>query len=276
MIKISVITVCYNAVLGIRKTIQSVLSQTYHDIEYIIIDGGSTDGTVEIIREYEDRIAYFVSEPDDGIYYAMNKGIDVATGEMISFLNAGDIYYSNYTIASVFSHYSTKEFADVIYCYQVHSYPYGKYVRKHLPLSSFCSCMPFGHESCFVKTSIMKERKYDTTFRIAADYHFFFQLYVSGYRFESVEELVAVFESMEGASTSDNTALLTLYETAKINGSISSFRYKKALIRTYVAITIKSIIRRLSPTFVEKRQRLHREQNDEYLPLNVFLSNHHD
>ena len=87
--KISIISVCYNAIHGIEKTIQSVLSQSYDDIEYIIIDGGSTDGTVDIIRKYSDQITYFVSEPDGGIYDAMNKGVRAATGEWINFLNAG-------------------------------------------------------------------------------------------------------------------------------------------------------------------------------------------
>ena len=92
--KVSVITVCYNAIRGIEKTIQSVISQSHDDIEYIVIDGGSTDGTIDVIQKYRDKIAYFVSEPDGGIYDAMNKGIKAATGEWINFLNAGDVFAS--------------------------------------------------------------------------------------------------------------------------------------------------------------------------------------
>lgn len=95
---ISVVTVSYNAVSTIEQTILSVINQTYPHIEYIIIDGGSTDGTVDIIKKYADKIAYWVSEPDKGIYDAMNKGIKVATGEWINFMNSGDCLYRNDTI----------------------------------------------------------------------------------------------------------------------------------------------------------------------------------
>ena len=102
MPKISVVTVCYNAVETIEKTILSVINKTYQNIEYIIIDGASTDGTVDIINRYRDKIAYFVSEPDKGIYDAMNKGINAATGDWISFMNAGDTFYCNKTIHRLF------------------------------------------------------------------------------------------------------------------------------------------------------------------------------
>ncbi|MFV0345413.1 MAG: glycosyltransferase family 2 protein [Bacteroidales bacterium] len=90
--KISVITVCLNTLYDIEATIESVLVQTYSNIEYIIIDGGSTDGTVDIIQRYQDRITYWVSELDKGIYDAMNKGIEIATGEYIHFLNSADTF----------------------------------------------------------------------------------------------------------------------------------------------------------------------------------------
>lgn len=86
--RVSIITVCYNAVSAIQRTILSVLSQTYENIEYIIIDGKSTDGTLAIIKKYESRIAFWLSEPDNGIYDAMNKAINNATGEWVLFMNA--------------------------------------------------------------------------------------------------------------------------------------------------------------------------------------------
>lgn len=98
---ISVVTVCYNAVTEIERTIQSVIGQSYPNIEYIIIDGGSKDGTVDLIRKYADKLAYWISEPDKGIYDAMNKGIAVSTGDWICFLNAGDWFAGTRVLAEV-------------------------------------------------------------------------------------------------------------------------------------------------------------------------------
>lgn len=100
---ITVVTVVYNGVEDLEKTIQSVLNQTYPNIEYIIIDGGSTDGTIDIIKKYQGRLAYWVSEPDEGIYYAMNKGIQKATGEWIHFRNCGDYFFDIDAVEKMFS-----------------------------------------------------------------------------------------------------------------------------------------------------------------------------
>ena len=101
--KVSVITICYNAINDIEKTILSVINQSYGNKEYIIIDGGSSDGTVDVIKKYESRISKWVSEPDKGIYDAINKGIRKASGDWINCMNAGDTFYNNRVLENIFS-----------------------------------------------------------------------------------------------------------------------------------------------------------------------------
>ncbi len=100
---VTIITVVFNDVFGIEKTILSVISQTFSNFEYIIIDGGSTDGTTEVIKKYESRLSYWISEKDYGIYDAMNKGIVQGNGKWVNFMNSGDTFYSNSVLENVFS-----------------------------------------------------------------------------------------------------------------------------------------------------------------------------
>ena len=96
--RVTIITVCKNAADSIEKTIKSIVTQSYPNLEYIIIDGASTDGTQNIIKNYEKQLTHYQSEPDNGIYDAMNKGIPIATGDWINFMNAGDYFYNENTI----------------------------------------------------------------------------------------------------------------------------------------------------------------------------------
>lgn len=112
--KISVITVVYNDAANIRQTMESFFSQTWTEKEYIVIDGGSTDGTADIIREYADRLAFWHSEPDGGIYEAMNKGIGHCTGDWINILNSGDVYVGNDSLEQTIMLADTEN-TDVIY-----------------------------------------------------------------------------------------------------------------------------------------------------------------
>ena len=112
--KISIITVCYNSSLFIRSAIESVFNQSHSDIEYIVIDGRSNDGTIDIINEYADRIAHVVSEPDKGIYDTLNKGLALADDEVIAFLHSDDLYFDNNVISKVVAIFSDDSI-DVVY-----------------------------------------------------------------------------------------------------------------------------------------------------------------
>ena len=173
---ISVVTVSYNAVTTIEQTILSVINQTYSNIEYIIIDGGSTDGTVDIIRKYADRIAYWVSEPDKGIYDAMNKGIRMATGDIVGIINSDDFYHRTDILTKVMNAFQDKVtqavYGDVRF---VNPDNLDKTVRyysskKFTPRRFRYGFMP-AHPTFFTYRKYFDEfGYYKTDYRIAADY----------------------------------------------------------------------------------------------------------
>lgn len=222
---ITVVTVCYNAVDELEKTMLSVLNQTYDNIEYIVIDGGSTDGTVDILKKYADRLAYWKSESDKGIFNAMNKGILKSTGDWICFINSGDFYYSNNVFDSIFNKPEYKN-ADVIYGEMLLDYSFGLFHVKPASLSSFNLCFPFSHPACFVKLSLMKQFLFnDSKYKLAADYDFFFKLYKMRKVFVYNEQIVSVFEAENGASSKNR--ILTYQEVSMINGQINSPNYSR-------------------------------------------------
>lgn len=178
---LSIITVCYNAESSIRQTIESVLSQTFSDYEYIVIDGASTDKTVEIISEYRDRIDVFISEPDKGIYDAMNKGIDHASGEWITFRNSGDLFLSPDSLRQFFEQ-PVPDTVDIVHgdCVFVNEWGY----RREKPSLDYKRGMPVLHPASFVRSRIHKQRKFDTTFRSSGDYAFMYGCFADGLKFE--------------------------------------------------------------------------------------------
>lgn len=173
---ITIITVCYNASKYIEETILSVINQTYSNIEYIIIDGGSTDGTVDIIKKYADKIAYWVSEPDKGIYDAMNKGIVKASGEWINFMNSGDTFFSNETISLINFEKAINSliiYGDNINILNDNINTY----RKASKLTNIKYGMIFCHQSSFVRNTNNKDIIFDSHYKICADYNLFLGLY---------------------------------------------------------------------------------------------------
>ena len=174
--KISIITSVYNNQETIAEAMDSVLSQTYTDIEYIIIDGGSTDDTVNIIKSYQNRIAVFISEPDKGIYDGLNKGIKLATGDVIGFLHSDDLYENNTVIEKVAKAFMASEidsvYGDLTYVNKsdptkvIRYWKSGEFTLKKLGRG----WMP-PHPTFFVKRDIYQQRgQFDTSFKIAADY----------------------------------------------------------------------------------------------------------
>lgn len=153
---LTIITVVLNAKDHIENTILSVINQTYPDIEYIVIDGGSTDGTVEIIEKYRDKITIWKSEPDNGIFDAMNRGIELAKGEWINFMNAGDSFYADDVIEKIFKDKKIQE--DFIYGGNRTTFHIGKYVySKEFPppdvTAPFWKVFPC-HQSCFTRVKM--------------------------------------------------------------------------------------------------------------------------
>lgn len=173
--KFSVITVTYNAESVLEDTILSVISQTYHHVEYIIVDGASKDGTLSIINRYKDRITKVISEPDKGLYDAMNKGMRQATGDYLCFLNAGDSFHEDNTLQQIVHTITEKELPDVLYGETALVNNKRHFLRmrrlstpKVLTWKSFKQGMLVCHQAFFAKTSLAEP--YDLQYRFSADF----------------------------------------------------------------------------------------------------------
>lgn len=189
--KISIVTVVYNSKNLIRKTIESVINQTYFkNIEYIIVDGGSTDGTLDILKEYENKFDIFISEPDDGIYQAMNKSLKLANGEWINFMNAGDTFVNSNTVEEVFSQASLLEY-DFIYGNSYYVKDSEKHIMKARPIEDYYACTPICHQSLFMKTEIMKKFPFNTKYSIVCDLNLYITCYIEGYKFKQIDQFIS-------------------------------------------------------------------------------------
>lgn len=198
---VTVVTVVLNGRDFLERTIQSVLGQTYKNIEYVLIDGGSTDGTTEIIRKYEDRLDYWLSEPDSGIYDAMNKGTKLASGEWIIFMNSGDLFYDNDVVSNVFA--EDRGPCDLIYGNVEVNYG-GRYTRiqKALGIDELWKGMICSHQSVFTRTCLVSTLEFNRVNTISADFELIFRLKHDNRRFVYLDETISTVEA-EGLSNSD-------------------------------------------------------------------------
>lgn len=217
MKKLSVITINYNNAEGLQKTIESVIGQQFSDYEYIVIDGGSTDRSKEIIERYSNKITYWVSEPDNGLYHAMNKGIGVSKGKYLHFLNSGDYYASKDVLNTVFSREYTEPFVRGIQICD-----YGSYQIKWTNLGNrdvtlydmYVNTML--HEATFIRRDMFeKYGLYDETLRIVSDWKLFLKAILGGEKTAFVDSELIVFE-MDGVSTNKSHGELHLKERKEV------------------------------------------------------------
>lgn len=203
---------CRNAENVIEQTIKSVISQTYKDIEYIVIDGLSTDHTLDLIQKYENIFPIkYISEPDQGIYDAMNKGISLASGDYIQFLNAGDKLFDDDTIEKVVHHINEKKadifFGNIMYIYNDGHEAirkYGKWCGKRIyDYTGDC----INHQALFSRCELLKSNRFDLTYKICADREWMMRVRKKKAVFSNIPEIICYY------SLDDNSASISQKET---------------------------------------------------------------
>ena len=250
---ITVVTVVRNGEPLLERTIRSVLDQTYEAVELIIIDGGSTDGTLDIIRRYDPKITYWMSEPDKGIYDAMNKGIERATGAWICFLNAGDTFSHEHLLAELAK--DLHDDRDVLFGRHEDIFGDG-YTRTPAlgDLRDLWKGMVFSHQSMLVRTETMKQMKFNSKNRIAADYEFIFMLYAQKRRFHAVDRVISRVLA-DGFSASNNIELIRQQWRIAKRFSGRTLSVDCYYLASLISVSFKNALKRLLPRSVVNRLR---------------------
>ncbi|MCQ2199417.1 MAG: glycosyltransferase [Paludibacteraceae bacterium] len=257
--KMTVITVCFNSENCIEKTILSVLSQNYDNLEYVIIDGGSSDNTVSIIKSHADRISYWTSGKDGGIYFGMNKGIEAATGDYILFMNADDVFHNDNVVSEMAAFVERNDFPDAVYGDVEEETEYGVFHKTAGTLEQQPTKMVFSHQSIFLKSSLMKAAPFNTKYRYAADFEMLSRFYNEGARYENCGITVADVV-VTGGATFDNYAksVNEHFDILKSRGYDLEAERKSLLRRKKIVRTVKNCL----PEFIEK-------------PLFSFIAKHY-
>jgi len=252
---ITVITVVFNGAKYLEDTIKSVISQTYPNIEYIIIDGGSTDGTLDVIKKYEDYIDYWVSEPDNGIYDAMNKGLELAGGEWINFMNCGDSFYSN-NILNEITDILQRDDIDFIYGDMLVEYIEEKKFEALIKAGDYRNLylgIQFCHQSSLIKTRVHKRIKYRLDV-FASDYAFFYECFLSGCKFFKVDKVISKFQSSGFSEKNELKSLCSTFSWS-FNNTVNIFKKMFIFLNftfKLIYIILKKPVKKILPLKIRK------------------------
>ena len=239
--KVTVVTAVLNDAGHIEQTILSVISQTDIEIEYIIVDGGSKDGTLELIGKYKDKISLLISEPDRGVYDAMNKGIQYSTGDFVCFLNSGDVLL-NPSILSKIKLEELKEKNAIIYGNVIVAY--GNIEALEKPRPFFNSKMKFKgigicHQSMFFPGKLIRNEKYDLSYNIAADYDLAYRLWRKGTEFLYKDITIAKYDWGKGISSNPYKLLDVYRENARVCHQQLNPLYWAKMVLEYIRLQKK-------------------------------------
>lgn len=226
--KITIITVVFNSVNLIEETINSVLNQTYTNIEYIIIDGCSTDGTIEVINKYKSKINCFISENDRGIYDAMNKALNYVTGSWIVFMNSGDKFYNN----KVLSDLNFNSTYDLYFgATKIISNNSNFKVRYPISVDNIWKGMICCHQSIIFNSNIFKSINFNIKYSLSADYNLIYSLVTQNAKIAYINNIIAIYFE-EGVSKinynrvlKQNRLIALSFESNKLNKLIINFYY---------------------------------------------------
>lgn len=238
--KISIVTIVLNDKNNIERTIQSVLAQDI-EFEYVIIDGGSTDDTLDVIEKYKDKINILVSEPDTGIYNAMNKAIDLVNGEWVCFMNSGDMFFDSNVLKKILPNLDDN--VDIVYGDQEVRYiSKSKILKADKNIKDIWKGMVFSHQSCFVKKDILKQYRFNESNRITADYELFNILYKANKRFKYIPMIVASVSAGGVSDIKRIDSIVSRWNIIDKNFGLNIY-YLKLIILEMIKSYIKKILR---------------------------------
>ncbi len=236
---ISIITVTYNAAKTIATTIDSITNQTYQNIEYIIVDGGSEDDTIDIIKKNKDKITQWISEPDKGIYDAMNKGLKMANGDWCIFMGGDDVFYNKQTIKDIVSHFTNKNniyYGNVIMSTTKKIYPGNRISKFLICRRNIC------HQSIFYPKKIYKNYSYDLKYPIWADWVYNIKLFsLAPKNFIYINSIISIFNDKGISNKGDESFKKDRWRI------ISKYIGKSYCILSFIGYKTKLFIKNIKP-----------------------------